>query len=476
MTSSTAPAASNVTPIIRPEGKKSPRILSPKDAAKLYAQHKTDTGWCVDMSGNHPILLNARSDITGSVQSLRGLFNDWAIAEKIKVKCDSYPVFLSTLHDRVIPEMHKIFGKGMRPCSDRFIYDDNGIKLANIFNPATTPDAAPLLPAPFDKTVDLFGQQVPEILAEALTRAFPIEGQRRFVIQRLAAIVQFPMRKVTHGLFLVGEGGTGKSTVLDLVETALCRRHVDRTPTYTMAQDQFSEVFVNNRVVAFEDKAIGSGGETYVYTNLKQVVDYDRRRVSIKHGQRSVMREVHCSVVITTNNPGLLPFDSNERRWYAPQFIKHHVSEEESGVFFGPMRDFLALPEAPAFLYHWLANVDMTGFDFGRCPRTPYMQELIDQGGSMLDKHLDDFFQDRDICHPKQLSQYLTGRKQAYRADELKASLTLRGMEYKRMDLSLPGEDQRYSVWRIRPPAGRQFRRVSNEERAELNLYESGKL
>lgn len=46
-------------------------ILSAKAAAKLYAKHKTDTGWCVEMSGNFPILLNVLSDITGSVQSLR---------------------------------------------------------------------------------------------------------------------------------------------------------------------------------------------------------------------------------------------------------------------------------------------------------------------------------------------------------------------------------------------------------------------
>lgn len=455
-------------------GKSAPKTkLSAKAAAKLYAKHKTDTGWCVEMSGNFPILLNAMSDITGSVQSLRGLFPDWATAEKIKVDCPSYPAFLTTLHDRVIPEMHKIFGKGMRPCPDRFIFDDNGIKLANIYNPAVMSEPV-ALPAPFNIMADLFGQQVPEVLAQLFARAFPVEVERKFVVQRLAAIVQTPMKRAKHALFLVGEGGTGKSTILDILESALCGRHIDRSATYTGAQDPFSEVFVNNRVVAFEDKAIGSGGESYVYTNLKQVIDYNRRRVSIKHGQRSVMREVHCSIVITTNNPNLFPWDANERRFYAPQRIVHLVSEEESGVFLTHFHTFLQLPEAAAVLYHWLANVDLTGFDYGRCPRTPYMQELIDQGGTMLDKNLDDFLDDRDIFHPKELNQYLAGRKQTFKTDELKQALGIRGYEYVRPKFKCQGfPDARFSVWRTKPAVGRHFRDLTDEEKAELMMLEA---
>ena len=468
-----APAPSNVLPI-KPATKAPAKALSPRDAAKLYANYKMDASWCVDMSGNFPILLHARSDRTASPQDLKLEFTDWANTVNIRVNTTTYAAFLATLPDRVMSLLPRVYGKGMRPNDERFIVDDNGIQLANIFNPAVMPATAPPLPAPFDKMVDLFGQRVPEIIAEALTRIFPIEDQRQFVIQRLAAAIQSPMKKVTHGLFIVGEGATGKSTLLDLLETALCRRHVDRTPTYTDAQDKFSEVFVNNRIVAFEDKAIGTGGETYVYTNLKQVIDYGQRRVNIKHAQRSVMREVYCSIFITTNNPNLLPFDENERRFYAPQFITHAVSKEESEIFFAPMRDFLALPEAPAFLYHWLMNVDMTGFNFGRCPRTPYMQELIDQGGSMLDANLDGFTSERDIFHPKALSMYMTGRKQQYKNDELKAALGILGYEYVRLKFNLPDKaEERFYVWRKKPPVGKQFRKLTNEEKAELIQLEA---
>ena len=100
----------------------------------------------------------------------------------------------------------------MRPCPDRFIFDDNGIKLANIYNPAVMSEPV-ALPAPFNIMADLFGQQVPEVLAQLFARAFPVEVERKFVVQRLAAIVQTPMKRAKHALFLVGEGGTGKSTI-----------------------------------------------------------------------------------------------------------------------------------------------------------------------------------------------------------------------------------------------------------------------
>ncbi|RZT04270.1 hypothetical protein SAMN05216319_3951 [Duganella sp. CF402] len=106
-------------------------------------------------------------------------------------------------------------------------------------------------------------------------------------------IVKTPMRRVKHAVFIVGTGGTGKSSVLDVIETALAGKHVNRSSTYSEIFDKFSETLVNNRVVGIEDKAIARGHDTNVYTNLKQIIDYNQRTVSIKHQQRSVVREMY---------------------------------------------------------------------------------------------------------------------------------------------------------------------------------------
>jgi hypothetical protein len=447
-------------------------VLSPKDATKLYAKYKESASWCVDMSSNFPILLHALTNRTASTQDLKLGFTPWAMVSKIRVDCASYPAFLATLPDRVMSELPRVYGLGMRPCADRFITDESGILLANIFNPAVMSAPMPI-PAPFDTMVDLFGQQVPRVLAEFFERAFPDETERKFIIQRLAACIKTPMRRVKHAVFLVGEGGTGKSTVLDILETALCRRHVDRTQSYSSANDPHSEALCNNRVMAYEDKPIGNGGEAYVYTALKQTIDYDRRTVNIKHGQRAVQREVYCNIFVTTNNENLFPWDSNERRFFAPRRMVHLVSEEESAEFFTRFHTFLQLPEAAAFLYHWLDNVDMTGFDYGRCPRTPYMQELINQSGTMLEKSVDDFIDDLDIFHPKTLADYLAQRKQAYKSEELKDALEARGFDYKRISLKCDGfPDSRFSVWRKKPGVGRHFRDLTMEEKRDLMIAE----
>lgn len=443
-------------------------VVKPSAAAARFAKYKSGNSWCVDVSGNFPILLNARTNYTASVQELKLEFTSFARNEGFTVACDSYPAFLNGLADRVMSLLPRVHGKGMRPCADQFIVCDAGIQLANIYNPAILPPPSPI-PAPFNTTSDLFGQQVPEILAEMLARVLPDVGERRYVVQRLAAIIQTPMRKVKHALFLVGAGGTGKSSLLDIMEVALCGRHIDRSPTYKSLLEPFSEVACNNRVIGIEDKAIGRGAESYTYTNLKQLIDYDKRTVQIKHQQRSVMREMYSHLIITTNNPNLFPWDGNERRFYAPRFVDHLISEEESGVFFQRFHDFLSLPEAAALLYDWLNNVEMIGFDYGRCPRTPYMQELISQAGSMLGNLIDDFIDGIDVFHPKTFTAHLSTAKLQIKADDIKIELVKRGWEYERMNFVVEGlPDARFRVWRKAPPVGRNFRKLTPDEKHAL--------
>jgi hypothetical protein len=454
---------------------KAKRIVSPATAAQMLANYKKQRSWCVDMTGNFPILMHALSDRTASLQDIRLEFTQWAKDQNIRVDCANYEAFLLTLPDRVMSLMPRVYGKGMRPNSDRFIVDDSGIMLANIYNPAVM--SAPLpVPAPYNKMVDLFGQLLPEILAEMLERVFPIENERRFMVQRMAAMIQTPERRAKHAVFLVGAGGTGKSSTLDILETTMHRRHVDRSQSYKSANDCHSEAFCNNRLVAFEDKPIGSGGEEYNYTMLKQVIDYDRRTVNIKHGQRAVQREVNSNIVITTNNKNLFPWDGNERRFFIPQYITHLHNEEESGQFFARFHAFLQLPGMADVLHHWLMNVDMEGFDYGRCPRTPQLLELIAQTGTMLDKYLNDFLDGCEIFHPKKLAVYLADQKQTYKGKELKEALELRGYEYERMKFKCDGlEDARFRVWRKRPPPGRHFRDLTQEERFDLMEIDRGR-
>lgn len=444
------------------------RLVSPATAAQMLASYKKQQSWCVDVTGNFPILMHALSDQTASVQDIRLQFTQWADDQKIRVDCPSYGGFLLTLPDRVMSLMPRVYGKGMRPVADRFIVDDSGIMLANIYNPAVM--SVPLrVPAPFDGIATLFGQQVPEIVAQMFERVYPIEGERRFIIQRMAAIIQTPERRAKHAVFLVGAGGTGKSSTLDVLETALRRRHVDRSQSYAGANDKHSEAYCNNLVLAHEDKPIGNGGEEYTYTALKQVIDYDRRTVNIKHGQRAVQREVNCNIFVTTNNKNLFPWDSNERRFWIPQVIAHLHNEEESGQFLTRFHTFLQLSGTADVLHHWLMNVDMEGFDYGRCPRTPQLLELIAQTGTMLDKHLNDFLDGCDLFHPKKLATFLSDQKQTYKSKELKDALELRGYEYERMKFKCDGlEDARFSIWRKKAPPGRHFRELTQEERFDL--------
>lgn len=448
------------------------RTVSASQAAQLYARYKESQSWCVDMSGNFPILLHALSNRTATTQDLKLDFPQWANSSRLRLEGNEFAKFLNSLPDRVMSILPRVYGMGMRPCAQRFIFDEDGIALANTYNPVKHDPVLPL-PVSYAETVELFGQNVPTILQEMLVRVFPLEDERKFMVQRLAAIIQTPMKRAKHGVFLCGQGGSGKSSILDILETALGRRHIDRSSSYAGANDKHSEVYCNNIVVAHEDKAIGSSAELYTYTNLKQVIDYGRRNVNIKHGQRAVMREVYSNIFITTNKPDLFPWDSNERRFYAPQEARHKVDEEESKTFFKKFHDFLALTETPAILHEWLMEVDLTGFNYGSCPRTPYMETLINDAGSMLDKHLEAFLEGKDIFHPVSLDDYLKTKRHYCKSDELKSALTAAGFEYQRMKFRYEDvTEARFWVWRKKTPPGRHFRKLTDAESREIMTLE----
>jgi hypothetical protein len=448
------------------------RVATESEAVREYAAYRCNAGWCVDMSGQYATLMHGKSNRGATTQDIKLAFPGWASSMNLKVDSTNYPAFLAGLTDRVLSQLPRIYGRAMRPCSEEYILDESGLLLVNTYNPITHNDLQPI-PAPFNQTANLFGQTVPSILAEMFERVFPVEAERKFMIQRLAAIIQAPEKRVKHGVFLTGAGGSGKSSVLDVLERALGGRHIDRTAIYSRAQGEFSEVFVNNLVVAFEDKAIGSGAENYVYTNLKQIIDYKFLNTKIKFSQRDVMREVYCNIFITTNNPNLFPWDEHERRFFAPQEVVHKTDAEESKQFFAGFHKFLELPETPALIYHWLKTVDMDGFDFGACVRTPYMDELIGKSGTMLDACIGDFLEGREIFHPKTIATHLAGQKAKYSDKDVERILRSMGFGLERMMFRSGEAQARTSVWRKNPGPNRRFRKVTPEEH-EFILTEHG--
>lgn len=399
------------------------QILSPSDAINKYADDLTNDSWCLNLASTFPILLHARSNRTASTDKYKLEFNSWAIQNKIKVDTNDYGKFLSNLTDRVGSRLKKIVGKSFRPSTNKpFFVDKFGVTLANTYC-----DFSPS--APNDLTS-------PKILNEMLERLFPLEDERKLAIQYCASIFVNPLKRPKWCLLLTGRGSTGKSTLIQMVKKALGGYHVNETATYTSALAQFSEEFPNNLLIAFEDKVPGRD----TYTNLKQALDCIEMTVNVKHQQETVQRDVYARTIITSNQHRPFRTDINERRMYAPQYIEHRSSLQESQEFFKRFQEeFMALPETPSFLHHWFKSIDMSGFEYGSCPQTQTMKKMIELSDSVLMTLLTDYIEEdattgnRPIFHEKQLLNFLES-KGIHRPslDEIKTKLTEIGYEHKR--------------------------------------------
>lgn len=398
-------------------------LFKPKDAISKYAEELTNDSWCLNIGSAFPILLHAKSNRTASTDKYKLEFDAWAHRNKIKVDTDDYSKFLNSLTDKVGSKLKKIVGKSFRPSPDEpFFIDKFGVTLANTYCEFKPP--LPIMLAP------------PPILAEMLGRLFPLENERKLVLQYCASIFINPLKRPKWCLLLTGRGSTGKSTLIQMVKQALGGYHVNETATFTSALAPFAEEFPNNLLIGFEDKVPGRD----TYTNLKQALDCDEMTVNVKHQQETVKRDVYARTIITSNHHRPFRTDINERRMYAPQYIEHRLTLQESQLFFKRFQEeFMSLPSTPAFLHHWFRSIDMTGFEYGSCPQTPTMTKMIELSDSVLTTLLNDYVDEntllgeKPIFHEKQLLRFLDDKGiRRPSLDEIKSKLTEIGYEHKR--------------------------------------------
>jgi energy-coupling factor transporter ATP-binding protein EcfA2 len=261
---------------------------------------------------------------------------------------------------------------------------------------------------------------------------FPDVQEQKTVVEFAADIVQNPELRPQWALILTGDQGSGKSSLVSLIRTALDERYVWSGNSYTPVFEKFSEVLPDNLVVCFDDAP--SSQDTY--EKLKRAITCAEVEVEIKGQQNRVEREVYARIIICSNNPRPLRLERGDRRFYCPAPCKHRTDVDETAQFF---EQFLIWKEQNReMIYHWLASVDLRNFVRGSCKKTTTHASMVDMSASVLDDAVESFIQDKKgmAFHPKELYAHLRGQGIPTNAvDLIKSSVAKAGYETRRRNI-----------------------------------------
>lgn len=238
---------------------------------------------------------------------------------------------------------------------------------------------------------------------EFLERLFPDDKERQFVTSFLAHLIQKPEQRPSFGLLLTSDTGTGKGFLFNEILTPLLRYQTALINSFDKLIGQFSNVLKDNLLLLIDDAKTKSNS---TQTKLKSILTEERQLFEPK-GKEQSMSKVYTRILLASNQKRPLKLDSNERRWYVPQFMTHKENRTETQAFIQELSDWLEYNLDSVFNY--LNTYPIDDFNHKVCPITDTLLQMIDQSKSSLNDLIESM-----------IEEYPTGFKYSELTDRIK--------------------------------------------------------
>lgn len=233
---------------------------------------------------------------------------------------------------------------------------------------------------------------------EYLSRMFPVIEEQNHILDYLAHILQKPAQRTQYVLTIIGDKGCGKSSLGDLLALLVAGQYKAFMCPSDMTKA--SETGITDSLVCVIDdykKQIDN-------ESLKSIITARTKRVEEKYKQ-SEMRQAYARIIVFTNY--LEPYinvDESERRHYAPSYIAHKVSQQETVEWLSnEWNDYLITGGIEA-IYNSLITRDISGFNAS----TPPASAIVDSWRiDDLALEYDDFFERHPVITAKDCASKL---------------------------------------------------------------------
>jgi hypothetical protein len=352
--------------------------VTPRQAAELYAARKTSEGWCIDTSISPLRAFHIKGDTHASMDELKLGFNAFAMSQGIRVEDASkkdfeYGTFINSLPGRLASCMWRIVGTAMKPVPQAIFTNEHGLSYANTFI-----QFAPEMKGDF---------VMPPLLDKYLKNLLPNARDRRLVVQWMADIIQNPTRQVDWAVYLMGDEGTGKSTLFRLVTMALGGNHTHALGDYEQLFEKHGSIQADSLLVHIED----APANKRTRERLKSVIGRRHMHVNAKYAAKLQPRDVYGRILISCNTNSSVKFlpGENYRRTFMPELCVHPTGDKaDTDKFFVEFNALLDEPGTPAIIRQWLMQVDLSDFNPGFTIETDTQKALAGLSTSVLESTL----------------------------------------------------------------------------------------
>ncbi|WP_417585163.1 primase-helicase family protein [Nitrincola sp.] len=260
---------------------------------------------------------------------------------------------------------------------------------------------------------------------EFLERLFPIEEERKQVVQFLAHMIQKPEERPSFALLLTSEQGTGKGVLFsEILYPLLCGQAV-QNDNYSTFTSKHSNSLHGTMLCMLDDP---KSDHPSTMTKLKSRISESMIQIEPKYEMPRTV-PVFTRIMLASNERTPLKLtEKDTRRWYAPGYIKHQSNLVETQVFIKRLLKELDLDT----IYNWFMSQSLEGFNHKSPPETETLLAMVERSKPELETELEDFLKDRKVFQWECLKMHLSD---SYYDKEIKDFLSREGYQSKRLTL-----------------------------------------
>lgn len=213
------------------------------------------------------------------------------------------------------------------------------------------------------------------------------EEEFEFLADALAFMVQNPGMKLMFALLIIGQHGTGKSYIAEVMRTLLGTHNATVVSTNEL-KSAFDEYMLNKVLVVIEE--VMALGRREITNTLKPLITQPRITLNVKNARRLEV-DNHANFILTSNHHDPLPIEKNERRLWV--LLSRAVPKEQS--YYDHLWSWTALNYG--VILNWLLKRKIPkNFHNARPPMTDGRKTMIAASRSELEIDMEDRIKDRD--------------------------------------------------------------------------------